>query len=78
MARQRGKMKERRATIMSNPARKLARQQKRNSPEGKEQQKQEQAEKKAATPQQNSLLPNRSLVGNIPPMRIRQRRSGSG
>jgi len=64
--------------IMSNPARKLARQLKRNSPEGKEQQKQEKAEKKAELPQQNTLLPNRSQTGNIPPTRIRQRRSGSG
>ena len=63
---------------MSSPGRKLARQQKRNTPEGKEQIKQEQAEKKAAEPQKNALLPNQSLTGNVPPMRIRQRRAGTG
>jgi hypothetical protein len=62
---------------MSNPARKLARQQKRSTPEGKEQIKQEKAEKKAAEPQQNSVLPNQSLTSNVPLMRIRQRRSGN-
>ena len=61
---------------MSNPARKLARQQKRNSPEGKEQQKQEKAEKKAELPQQNTLMPNRTQAGVVPPTRIRQRRVG--
>lgn len=61
---------------MSSPGRKLARQQKRNSPEGKEEAKQEKAEKKAAEPLKNNLLPNQSLAGNVPPTRIRQRRVG--
>lgn len=62
---------------MSNPARKLARQQKRSTPEGKEQIKQEKAEKKAAQPPQPFLAQNQNATGHQPPTRIRQRRSGN-
>jgi hypothetical protein len=60
---------------MSSLGRKLARQNKRQSPEGKEQIKEEQAKKQAAQPQQNQPLLNQNSVGFQP--RLRQRRSGN-
>jgi hypothetical protein len=63
---------------MSSLGRKLARQNKRNTPEGKEQLKQEKAEKQAAQPPQNLASHDRIDGANVPHTRIRQRRSGSG
>ena len=60
---------------MSSPGRKLARQNKRQSPEGKEQIKEEQAKKQAAQPGQAAPLLNQNSTGFQP--RLRQRRSGS-
>ena len=62
---------------MSSPARKLARQQKRNSPEAKEQSKQEELEKKAAQPPQQFLGNSPNANSYKPQMRIRQRRAGN-
>jgi len=62
---------------MGNPGRKLARQNKRNSPEGKEQIKQEKAEKAVPLPPQSHMQPNQSAVGHKPQMQIRQRRAGN-
>ena len=62
---------------MSSPGRKLARQNKRNSPEGKEQIKQEKADKQAAQTPQNQPLSKQSLAGHQPHTHIRQRRAGN-
>ena len=60
---------------MSSLGRKLARQNKRQSPEGKEQIKEEQAKKKAELPTQNQPQLNQNSTGFI--QRVRQRRSGN-
>jgi hypothetical protein len=60
---------------MSSPGRKLARQAKRQSPEGKEQIKEDQAKKQADKPAQTQPLLNQNSVGFQP--RLRQRRSGN-
>ena len=60
---------------MSSLGRKLARQNKRQSPEGKEQIKEEQAKKQAAQPGQDQPQLNQNSTGFKP--QIRQRRSGS-
>jgi hypothetical protein len=61
---------------MSSPARKLARQNKKNSAEGKEEQKNAKTEKQSMLP-----LTPRSIsptgTGHQPKMQIRQRRSGN-
>ena len=62
---------------MASLGRKLARQNKRNTPEGKEEIKQEQAEKKAALPPLNSPVSGQNKIGHTPQMQVRQRRSGN-
>ena len=62
---------------MSSFGRKIARQSKHNTPEGKEQLKQEQADKKAAAPLNNQPLQNQQVAGHQPATRIRQRRAGN-
>ncbi len=63
---------------MSSLGRKIARQNKRQTPEGKEQLKQEKANKQAALPQHNLPLHPQNPAGFHPQQRIRQRRSGNG
>lgn len=62
---------------MSSLGRKIARQNKRNTPEGKEQVKQDQAERKASQPSQPVTSLNQHATGHLPPTRIRQRRAGN-
>ena len=62
---------------MASLGRKLARTIKRNTPEGKEEIKQEQADKKAALPPQNTQLSGPSKTGHVPQTQVRQRRSGN-
>ncbi len=62
---------------MASLGRKLARTIKRNSPEGKEEIKQEQADKKAALPPQNTPVSGQARVGYTPQTQVRQRRSGN-
>jgi hypothetical protein len=62
---------------MGSLGRKLARQNKRQSPEGKEEIKQEQANKQAARPVQNGPLLPQSRTDFQPQVRVRQRRSGN-
>lgn len=63
---------------MSSPGRKIARQNRRNTPEGREQIKQEQAEKQASQPQLNLKDQKQSFTpGHVPQTQVRQRRSGN-
>lgn len=63
---------------MGNPGRKLARQVKRSTPEGKEELKQQEQEKKqAAPPPSTSPVQNQRATGHQPTTRVFQRRSGN-
>lgn len=62
---------------MASLGRKIARQTKRTTPEGKEQIKQEKADKQAALPPQNIPVQNQNLNAHQPQTRIRQRRAGN-
>ncbi len=65
---------------MANPGRKLARQNKRSTPEGKEALKAEKAEKQAAQqPQLNQPGQNQTIhnTNNAPTTRMFQRKSGN-
>lgn len=62
---------------MASLGRKFARQNKRSTPEGKEEIKQEKAEKQAALPPQNKPLLNQQRAGHQPQVRLHQRRSGN-
>ena len=63
---------------MSSPGRKIARQSKRSTPEGREQLKQEQAEKQASQPPLSLPGQKQSMSsGYVPPMQVRQRRAGN-
>ena len=64
---------------MANPGRKLARQNKRSTPEGKEALKAEKAEKQNAQPQLNQANTNQTVqsTNNAPTTRMFQRKSGS-
>ena len=62
---------------MANLGRKLARTIKRSTPEGKEEIKQEQAEKKAALPPLNTPVNGMKATGHTPQTQVRQRRSGN-
>lgn len=62
---------------MGNPGRKLARQVKRSTPEGKEEIKQEQEKKQAALPPSTLPAQNQKVAGHQPTTRMFQRRSGN-
>jgi hypothetical protein len=64
---------------MASPGRKLARANKRSTPEGKEQLKAEKAEKQASQqPQLNQMTPNQPInSGHQPTTRMFQRKSGN-
>ncbi len=62
---------------MGNPGRKMARQLKRTTEEGREQLKQEQTEKQAANPPKAESLHNQTATSHVPQMRVRQRRAGN-
>lgn len=64
---------------MANPGRKLARQNKRSTPEGKEALKAEKQEKQSAQPQLNQPGANQTVQGtnNQPTTRVFQRRAGN-
>ncbi|MBC7527824.1 MAG: hypothetical protein H7308_09760 [Chthonomonadaceae bacterium] len=61
---------------MSNFGRKIARQVKQNSPEGKEEAKQEQADKKAAPLPKSQQLAKPSRTAPVPQPRMHQRKAG--
>ena len=62
---------------MGSLGRKLARQVKRSTPEGKEELKQEKAETQPAQSAQNLALKGQNPTGFKPQMQVRQRRSGN-
>ncbi len=62
---------------MGNPGRKLARQVKRSTPEGKEEMKQDQEKKQAALPLNNLPVQNQKAAGHQPTTRMFQRRAGN-
>ncbi len=62
---------------MANLGRKLARQSKRSTPEGKEELKVEQEKKQNALPLQNQPAQNQKVAGHQPTTRMFQRRSGN-
>ena len=61
---------------MANFARKLARQNKLSTPEGKEEIELKRTEKQASQTQQTFGLENQKAVGNKPQNQVRQRRAG--
>ena len=62
---------------MGNPGRKLARQVKRSTPEGREEMKQDQEKKQAALPASTQPVQNQKVAGHQPTTRMFQRRSGN-